>query len=724
QDQLYGKMLRSPHAHAKIVSIDTSKAAKLPGVKAIVTSADLPKMEDRVIDTGEGIENMKHMTDRILASSKVLFQGHPLAAVAATDPWIAEEACKLIEVKYEVLKAVTDPVEAMAEGAPLLHGTITTTTLGKKFKKDTNVCLHIRNQRGDIEAGFNAADLVIEREFRTATVHQGYIELHGCTALWRRDGQITIWTSTQGGFPARDQIATILKVPLSGVKVVPMEIGGGFGGKIPIYMEPVAAILSRKTGHPVRMVMTRAEVFHASGPTSATCTRIKIGVKNDGKITAAQAWLAYEAGAFPGDWSARAVQCVFSPYKLENLLIDSHDVMTNTTKVAAYRAPASPQAMWGVESVMDEIALKLNMDPLDLRMKNAVQEGDLRNDGLPYPKVGLKECITAAKNSDHYKSPLPKGPYAGRGLALGFWFNAGLQSSAMVTINHDGTANVVTGSVDIGGSRASMAIMTAEVLGLKAEEVRPSVGDTDSIGHTDVTGGSRTTHTTGMAVHMAATDALNQLKLRVAKLWDCQPDHVEFKDGAFHDTRGTQKPMTVRQLGPKLPATGGPVTGKGTVLPKTIAGTFGLHIADTDIDPDTGKVRILRYTVVQDVGTAIHPSYVEGQLQGGAVQGIGWALNEEYVRNDKGNMLNAGFLDYRMPTFLDVPVIETVLVEVPNPHHPFGVRGVGETPIVPPMATIHNAIARGTGYRIRELPMAPYKVLEGIRAGKQPIAAD
>jgi CO/xanthine dehydrogenase Mo-binding subunit len=575
-----------------------------------------------------------------------------------------------------------------------------------------------------VEAAFAASDLVIEREFRTKTVHQGYIELHACTALAKSDGQITIWTATQGHFPAREQIATILKVPLSRVKVVPMEIGGGFGGKIPVYVEPVAALLSIKSGKPVRIVMTRAEVFQASGPTSSTFSRIKIGVDKQGRIKGATAWMAYEAGAFPGDWSNRSVLCVFSPYKLPALRIDSHDVMTNTTKVAAYRAPASPQAMWGVESVMDEIAQKLGIDPLELRMRNAVQEGDQRSDGLPYPKVGLKEVITAAMNSPHYKSPEPKGPYQGRGLSLGFWFNAGLQSSAMVTINMDGTANVVTGSVDIGGSRASMAMITAETLGLAAEDVRPSVADTESIGHTDVTGGSRVTHTTGMAVHDAAQDALRQMRERVAKLWDCQPEKVSFSDGAFRHSDDAQKPITVKDLAPKLPRTGGPVVGRATVMPKTVVGSFSCHIADVEIDPETGKTHILRYTALQDVGTAIHPSYVEGQIQGGAMQGIGWALNEEYVRNDKGEMLNAGFLDYRMPTFLDAPQIEVVMVEVFNPNHPYGVRGVGETPIVPPLAALHNAIAHATGERIRELPLSPPRVYAAIEAHRQPMAAD
>ncbi len=723
KDMLSCKVLRSPHAHAKILSLDVSKAAKLPGVKAIATNADLPRLEDRMVESGEGVENMKFMTDRILARDKVLFKGHAIAAVAAVDVWTAEQACNLIEVKYEVLKSVTDPMEALAEGAPLLHGTFTTMTLGKKVQKATNVCTHTQFKRGDVEAAFKGSDLVLEREFRTKTTHQGYIELHSCTALARTDGQITVWTSTQGGFPARDQVAAILKLPLSRIKVVPMEIGGGFGGKIAVYMEPVVALLSIKSGKPVKSTMTRAEVFQVTGPASATFTRIKIGAKKDGTFTALQAWMAYEGGAFPGNWGATGAMCVFAAYKADHVLVDSLDVMTNTPKVAAYRAPSSPQAMWGVDSVVDEIAQQLKLDPLALRMKNAVEEGSLKVDGLPYGKIGFKEVLSAAMNCEHYKSPLPQGPYRGRGTAVGYWHNAGLQSSAIVTINMDGTASVVTGSVDIGGSRASMAMMAAETLGLKAEEVRPMVADTDSIGHTDVTGGSRTTMATGQAVHEACQDAIRQMKTRVAKVWDAQEDSVEFKDGAFHHSKGAQKPMTVKELAPNLPRTGGPVQGRASLVLRQPGAGFGCHVADVEVDPDTGKVTILRYTAVQDVGTAIHPSYVEGQMQGGATQGIGWALNEEYVHNEKGEMLNPGFLDYRVPTFLDVPNIETIIVEVPNPAHPFGVRGVGETPIVPPLATLHNAIARAIGARIRSLPMASYKVLAALQ-GTGKMAAD
>jgi CO/xanthine dehydrogenase Mo-binding subunit len=723
KDQLHGKVLRSPHAHARIVSLDVSAALALPGVRAVTTAADLPRLEERMIESGEGVENVKYMTDRVLASGKVLFKGHPVAAVAADDPWTAEEACQRIQVRYEPLPPVLDVLEAM-EGKVLLHDAITTTSLGKKSKQATNICLHTQFKRGDVEQAFREADLVVEREFRSKTVHQGYIESHNATALARADGQITVWTSTQGHFPVREQLSIILKLPLSRIKVVPMEIGGGFGGKISVYLEPLAVLLSQKTGRPVKMTMTRAEVFQATGPAGASVTRIKVGVKKDGTLTGLKAWLAYETGAFPAAWGATGAQCVFAPYRTRNLLVDSYDVLMTTPKVAAYRAPGSPQAMWGVESIMDEIAQRLNLDPLEFRLKNAVEEGDLQVEGLPYPRIGLKETIRAVLAGDHYRSPAPTQPYHARGVALGFWKNNGMQSSALVAINMDGTASVTTGSPDIGGSRASMAMIAAETLGLTAQDVRPTVGDTEAIGHTDVTAGSRVTFATGYAVHEACQDALRQMDGRVAKLWDCQPADVSFREGAFHHAGGKQPPLTVKQLAPKLTRTGGPVLGRASVLLNSWGAGFGCHVADIAVDPDTGKVTILRYTAAQDVGTAIHPAYVEGQLQGGATQGIGWALNEEYVHNAQGELLNAGFLDYRMPTFVDVPDIETILVEVPHPGHPYGVRGVGETPIVPPIGTLHNAIARATGARVRELPMSPPRVLAAMQAQAQPIAAD
>jgi CO/xanthine dehydrogenase Mo-binding subunit len=714
---LHGKVLRSPHAHARIKSIDASAALALPGVKAVITSADFPELAAGVVAMGELPMNPRYLSMNLMAKDKALYDGHAVAAVAATSPHIAEEALKLIKVEYEVLSHVLNAVSAMKDNAPILLPDLRTSGTPEKSDKETNIASQVRFARGDLEAGFKAADVIVEREFDTAMVHQGYIEPHNAVAQYNADGQTTIWTSTQGAFTARDQCALALNIPASSIKVVPAEIGGGFGGKIGIYLEPLALLLSKKTGKPVKLVMSRADVLRATGPTSGSHIRVKMGANKAGKITAAQVWMAYEAGAFPGSPVGAGSMTCLAPYNLENLQIDGFDVVVNRPKTAAYRAPGATNAAMGTETVIDELAEKLGIDPLEFRRINGAKEGTAQPAGPKFLRIGYLETLDAIKNSPHYQSPAPKsgnGKLRGRGVASGFWFNAGFQSSATVNINSDGTASVVTGSTDIGGTRASCAMIAAEVLGLKAEEVHPVVADTESIGHTDMTGGSRVTFATGYAVYEAAQDVVNQLKQRAATLWKTKPEEVVYQDGSVSRTTNGNESMTLKELAARLPRAGGPVTGRASVNPRGVGPAFATHVVDVEVDAETGKVEILRYTASQDVGKAIHPSYVEGQIQGAVAQGVGWALNEEYFYDDKGTLRNASFLDYRMPTCLDLPMIETILVEVPNPGHPVGVRGVGEVPIVPPPAAIANAIYRATGVRMTDLPMSPPKLCKAI----------
>ena len=725
---LHGKVLRSPHAHARIRSIDTSRALKLDGVKAVVTSKDLPELADKIADLGEGAVNLKFLGDNVLAGEKVLYKGHAVAAVAAVNAHVAEEALSLIDVDYEVLPPVMDVQKAMEDDAPLLHDTLTTKSLGEKTDVVSNIAEHFQFKMGDIEQGFKEADVVIEREFNTATVHQGYIEPHNVTALWKPDrqsgrfdgeaasqdsGHLTVWCSTQGAFTVRHQLSELLQMPISNIKVIPAEIGGGFGGKIQVYIKPVAALLSRKTGHPVKIVMNRDEVFQGTGPTPATYMKMKIGATKAGQITAAQAYLAYEAGAYPGSPVGAGAMCVFAPYEIDNVVIDGFDVVVNKPKTSAYRAPGATSAAFATETVVDEICEELSIDPLEFRIKNGAKEGTRRADGPVFPRIGCIETTEAALSHEHYSAAL-EGPNRGRGVASGFWFNVGLQSSASASVNPDGTVSLVEGSPDIGGTRASAAMQLAEVLGIPAEDVHPIVGDTDSVGFTEVTGGSRVTFATGWACIEAGEDIKRQLMERAAKLWEISSEEVEFEDGVFKAVGDPSKTITFKELSGKLNETGGPVAGRASVDPTGVGGAFATHIVDVEVDPETGKTQILRYTAVQDAGKAIHPSYVEGQMQGGSVQGIGWALNEEYMYDDEGNMLNASLLDYRMPTSLDLPMIDTLIVEVPNPGHPFGVRGVGEVPIVPPPAAIANAIYRAVGVRMRLLPASPGRVLEAL----------
>jgi CO/xanthine dehydrogenase Mo-binding subunit len=707
---LHGAILRSPHAHARIRRIDTRKAEALPGVLAVVTAADLPESGDRMVDLGEGSTPLSYIRGNVLASGKALYKGHAVAGVAATSAYLAEAAAGLIEVDYEVLPCTLTAPDAMRDDAPILHQNLRTKEFGEQTGKVSNVAEHFRHVMGNIEQGFAEADLIVEREFHTATVHQGYIEPHNATALWNNDGRVHIWCSTQGAFVVRDTTACILDVPVSRVRVTPMEIGGGFGGKIPVYLEPVAALLSRKTGRPVKLVMSRKDVFEGSGPTPGSYVKIKMGARRDGRITAAQAYLAYEAGAYPGAMVGPGAMCVYAAYDLANVVIDGFDVVVNKPSTAAYRAPGATNAAFAAESVVDEIAEKVGIDPIDFRLKNAAKEGTRRADGPKYGRIGCIEVLEAMKNHPHYRAPLG-GPNRGRGAAIGFWFNVGLPSSCTLSVNADGTVNLVEGSTDIGGTRTSVAMQAAEVLGIPAEAVRPTVVDTDSVGYTAVTGGSRTTFATGWAAYEAAQDVLRQLKERAAKLWEADAASVEVSRGVF---RSGDRSMTFAELAARLGETGGPVVGRAAVNPRGVGGSFAGAIADVEVDPETGKVTILRFTSVQDVGKAIHPSYVEGQMQGGSVQGIGWALNEEYYMNSDGAMMNSSLLDYRMPTSLDLPMIDTQIVEVPNPGHPFGVRGVGEANIVPPPGALANAIYHAVGVRMNRLPMNPPAIMEAI----------
>ncbi|NQW21999.1 MAG: xanthine dehydrogenase family protein molybdopterin-binding subunit [SAR202 cluster bacterium] len=708
---LQAKVLRSPYPHARIKSIDVSKAEAFPGVKAVITAKDLPFAALSKEELGDGYTALKYASDHMMASDKVLFKGHPIAAIAAVNAHVAESAMALIQVDYEELESVVDVREAMKDGAPLVHEDLRTNDMGQISDKPSNIAAHMSYSTGDIDKGFAEADLVMEREYTTATVHQGYIEPHNSTAFWNTDGQLNIWTSTQGSFAVRAAVANVLRLPVSKIKVTPMEIGGGFGGKITAYLDAITAVLSKKAGVPVRTLMTRSEVFEASGPAPASWMRVKIGVKNNGKMTAVETDIAMDAGAYPGSPAMQAIVCAFACYDVTNGKVDGYDVVVNKPKTAAYRAPGSPQAAFGVESLIDEICGELKLDPIEFRLLNAAKEGTRRIEGLVAKRIGLVECLEAARDHDHYKSKL-SGENTGRGVACGYWPNRGFQSSVVMTVHFDGTVSLLMGSVDIGGTRASIAQQTAETLGIAYEDVKPTIVDTDSIGYTFITGGSRTSFATGLAAITAADDVKEQMITRAAKIWDTSEDDIEYVNGTVSHKSDEELKFSFKDLARQLATTGGTISGRSNIDPTGEGNGYAVHLVDLKVDPETGKTDVTRYTAVQDAGKAVHPGYVEGQMQGGAVQGIGWALNEEYFFDPTGKMLNPTFLDYRMPTTLDLPMIDTVIVEVANPGHPYGVRGVGEPAIVPPMAAIGNAIHGATGHRMRSLPMTPGKILE------------
>ena len=700
---LYGKVLRSPHAHARIKSVDLEAALAAEGVLAAVSGADFPA------------ERLNDLARNVIARDKALYHGHAVAAVAAKTQAQADAALDLIEVDYEVLDPVLTLDDAMAEGATLVNENQHTN--GDATVPPSNIAATQRFERGDIDQGFAQADVVVESEHRVPTAHQGYIEPHACTATTHADGKITIWCCTQGHFDVRSLTAGVLGESIGNIKVIPSEIGGGFGGKTIIYLEPLAAKLSERSGRPVKMTMTREEVFRATGPTSATWCKVKVGAKKDGTFTAAQAWLAYEAGAFPGAPIGPGCMSVLAPYAVPNLVIEGHDVLVNKPKVCAYRAPGAPQSMHAMECAIDEVARKLGLDPIDIRLKNAADEGTQAPYGPTFPPIGLKKCLEAAKAHPNYVKPVPEG--AGRGLAVGFWFNIGMQSSAEVRIAEDGMVTVMEGSPDIGGSRAGMALMAAETLGVPYEQVKAHVGDTESTGFCNVTGGSRTTFATGMAVTHACEDIIAQCKQRAALTWELDAEQVDWVDGTAVPKPGVNadvKPLSLADIARGAGRTGGPLLGRASLNAQGAGASFSVNWTDARVDPETGRTDVLGFTAVQDAGRAIHPAYVEGQMQGGAVQGLGWALNEEYVYDENGVMENPGFLDYRVPVASDMPMIDTEIVEVPNPSHPYGVRGVGETPIVAPLAALSNAVRDQLGFRINDLPLSPPRVLEAIDA--------
>jgi CO/xanthine dehydrogenase Mo-binding subunit len=716
---IWGKVLRSPHPHARIKSIDTSKAEKMPGVKAVVTSKDIV---DFPIEKGPvmlGIQDMRWMCRNVMAREKALFHGHPVAAVAADTQAIAAEACKLIKVEYEVLPFVIDVDQAKKPGAPVLHDHV-------KFDgKPSNIAGTLEHKLGDVEAGFKEADIVVERSFKTEAVHQGYIEPHACLVSVAPDQKVTVWSSSQGQFMVRAMCSLMSGIPQSNIRAIPAEIGGGFGGKTIVYLEPVALMLAKKSGRPVKMVMTREEVMRASGPTSGSSSTVKIGVKKDGTIVAGQGTWYLQAGAFPGSPIRGAAGCAFAPYNIPNVLSKGFDVVSNRSKVAAYRAPGAPIGAFSVESVLDELAEKLKMDPLEFRLKNAAKQGTKAAHGPVFPVIGYEETLRQALASEHYKSPLK--PNQGRGVASGYWFNAGGESSAQVNITEDGNVVVVTGHPDIGGSRASTANIAAELLGIHPSRINVLIGDTASVGFSNLTGGSRVTFASAMVVTQSAETVIKQLCSRAAKIWKIDEEAVTWDNGHARpagDNAGKFEPLSLAQIAAKASETGGPI-GAGTQL-NTIGaeGGFSTHIADVEVDPATGCTRVIRMTCFQDVGRAIHPDYVEGQLQGAMAQAIGWALTEEYIYNQRGQVDNPGFLDYRMPVASDLPMLECGIIEIPNPKHPQGVKGVGEVPLVPGMAAIRNAIYKAIGIRFDHLPISPPKVLEALEPEPLRHAAD
>jgi len=712
-NMLYGKVLWSPYAHAKIRILDVSKARALEGVKAVITAADVPGQKKE--------EEYPNPMTCCLTREKVIFAGQPVAAVAAINPHIAEEALELIEVDYEELTPVIDVLEAMKPDAPLVHLNSYTQNLPTKDAKPSNIFWYMKNSRGDVEAGFREADIVLENTFRTQTVNHGYLEPRAAVVSVDPEGKVTVWSDNQGIFELRELVAEFMNLPLNYVKVIPVEIGGAFGGKSHQVVSPLCALLSQKTGRPVKMVMTREEVFKTQRPVAASVITLKLGVTKDGRLTAASATMVYDYGALYGMGGMDIVPfgsfSGLNPYRIPNLKIECYDVYTHKAPSGPYRAPTAAQAAFAVESQMDLLARALEMDPLEFRLKNAVAEGDTMVTGTPFPKVGFKETIERMRQYLAQRGNL-EGENLGRGVACGFWAPASGAAGANINVNADGTVALVVGSVDVSGTRTTLAQMVAEELGIPFENVSVVTGDTETAPFSVLSAGSMITRSLAPPVRQACQDVKDQLSQRAAPQLGVDLKDVEFAHGRVQVKGMPEKYISLADLARGIAHFPGesPITGRGLNKGFQLSPVFVVEVADVEVDKETGKVKVLSYTAAQDVGLAINPTLVEGQMQGAVAQGIGWALSENSIFH-RGVMQNATLLDYRMPTAADVPFVDTLLVEVSFDASPFGIRGVGEPPIVPSLATIANAIHSATGVRLQELPMTPEVILNRIKHG-------
>lgn len=715
---LFAKVVRSPHANARIVSIDIGDALRHPGVKTVVTSHDFPRIELSMQAVGGEITMTPRDQRRMqMAEDRVFYHGQAVAAVAATDLSAAEAAAELVKIVYEPDEPVVDVERAVQPDSSLVHHDLYTWEFaGGLSEKPSNIARRIELDRGDIDRGFEEADVILERRFRGGTVHQGYLEPQASTVDIDAQGHLTCYTSSQINFNLRDTLATILGLSKDLVTVVSLEIGGGFGGKAGLGIEFVTALLAMKAGRAVKLVLTREEVFRATGPTCAHVIDIKIGAKSDGTLTAFKGTYLLDTGAMTGfTHSATAAMTGASHYRFPHLHIDAYDVVTNKPVAMAYRAPSGPIGNFPTEALMDELAAIVGMDPIDLRIKNVTEDGEPLPNGLAMPVWGLKKILTEARQHPAWTETAPEG--RGRGFAAAYWGGATLTSNAEIVANSNATFSVITGSVDLTGTRTTMAQIAAEELGVEMEQILIASGDTDSVGHTDGSFGSRTTLTTGTAVMNAARDVIGKLREKAGEFLRVEPEYLDYADQVFEMRDNPDKRITLVEVCERsIGQTPGSIHGAGNSTGLPGAPTAAASIAEVEVDRETGRPEIKRFTMFQDPGNAINPMAVEGQMQGGAGQGIGWALWEVYdIDQVTGVVQNANFLDYRIPTTLDIPMIGTEIVSTPNPSGPYGARGVGEIPLVTPVAAIANAIHDATGVRIYETPLNPERVFWALQ---------
>jgi CO/xanthine dehydrogenase Mo-binding subunit len=689
----------SPYAHARVKGIDGTESLNLPGVVAMITAEDMPPAT---------------RPDPTLAGEEVFFEGKIVAAVAATDLYTARKAASRVVVNYEPLPAVTDLIEAVEAGAPVIHEDweVQKNSQGQDLARNVASC--DRFVKGDVEAAFADSDYIFEDAFRTQIQHQGFLEPSGAVAQYdpTTDSYI-VWTTTAGQHCASEDLALLFRISVNQVRVIAMTQGGGFGGKNRYYIEPICMALARKTGRPVKLTLTREEEMRLGRGRSQTLVELKTGVKKDGTLLARKARILGSSG-YTGGGGNHAM--ITGPYRINNVEIEVIGVATDTSPNRAFRAPGTPEINFAVESQMDVIARALHIDPYEIRMKNLVKEGDFVFWSSVLPKTGWRKVLRAAAERSGWKTAQKRRNH-GRGIACGKWPCFAGRSSASVIVNSDGSVNVVTGAVDVSGSHTSLVQITAETLGVDVNTVTLIFGDSLSTPPNHVTAGSRTIYGVGAAVKMAAEDVKAQLFEGASRELGVKAGELEISGGMIRSRRSPRKFISVSELAGNLTREGGPIFGKGSLSDLPMAPGLAVQVAEVMVDPETGAVDVLRITCAQDVGVAINPATVEGQIEGAALQGLGYGLKEEYLFGEPPNcrLLNPSFLDYRLPTSLDAPEINCVLVEDPSEDGAFGARGIGEPSVIPTAAAIGNAVEDAVGVRIRDLPITPEKILAALK---------
>ena len=718
---LHGRLVTSPHAHAEVVGIDTAAAEALPGVAAVMTAADLPELP------------AQNRPTLLLARDRVIFVGHPVALVLAETEAAAEDAVEAVLVDYNPLDAVTTIEQAEANDAPAVwpnglpgqseeaaaHGAGDVSEEDSAASSSPNVTNTMWFERGDLEAGFAEADAVVERVFRTASVHQSYIEPHASLIDPDPMGNgMTVYSSTQAPFFVRDAVAGMVGLTQDQVKVIGTPVGGGFGAKFVLY-EPLLALAAVQHQRPVRLVMSRTEEMLAATPAPSTRITIRAGAKRSGELCALKAELAIDCGCFPSSMTALAGTLLGSSYQTPNQAVGGFEVTTNKPSVGAYRAPLAPQAAFVVETVLDVLARELDLDPVEFRLKNASEAGNPMASGMPWAGMGQRQVLEALRDHPAWQNrEQARAEGRGVGIALGAWPGGTEPASAACALQTDGTLKVHITTADISGTNTSMALLAAEAFGIDPDKVTVATGDTSAGPYAGASGGSKTLYTVGPPVIQAAEEARRQTLELAAETFEAAPEDLEIVDGSVQVKGSPDKAIPLRKIAQRTMRFGGrqaPVFGHGRHAQTSQAPGFCAQLAEVRVDRETGRVDVDRVVVIQDCGRAINPAAVEGQMMGGAMQGIGWALYEEMAYNGEGQLLTATLNDYALPHFSHGPAeLETVLVEVPSDHGPFGARGVGEPPVVPTAAAIANAIADACGARPAELPMTPPRVLAAL----------